>query len=377
MKQTARIISVYTADVMGVCSALFELGGMSVMHDASGCNSTYNTHDEPRWYDTDSLVFISGLSEMEAIMGDDNKLIDDIVKAAEELGPKFIAVAGTPVPMMTGTDFGAVAKVIEKRTGIPTLGLQTNGMHSYISGAGMAFGALAERFVKEPENKINNGLNILGVTPLDFSVNGSAESLRSFAGDNGFELVGCWAMGGGLEEICKAGSAAVNLVVSACGFRAAETLQRRFGIPYVAAAPFGKKYSSNVAEALRKAIKTGKSSVPYIDRPYSDAPDAVIIGESVTSGSLAAALAESRGITARVICPVDNNNALLAKGDFQATDEDEIEPLLKGARYIIADPLYKPVCPESSRFVSLPHEAFSGRIFRKEIPNLVCSDLEF
>ena len=48
MKQTARIISTYSADVMGVCSALFELGGMVVIHDPSGCNSTYNTHDETR-----------------------------------------------------------------------------------------------------------------------------------------------------------------------------------------------------------------------------------------------------------------------------------------------------------------------------------------
>ena len=49
MKQIARMISTYTADVSGVCSALYELGGMVVMHDPSGCNSTYNTHDEPRW----------------------------------------------------------------------------------------------------------------------------------------------------------------------------------------------------------------------------------------------------------------------------------------------------------------------------------------
>ena len=93
MKQTASIISTYTADAMGVCSALFELGGMSVMHDASGCNSTYNTHDEPRWYDMDSLVFISGLSEMEAVMGDDEKLVEDVVRAAGDLHPNFIALA--------------------------------------------------------------------------------------------------------------------------------------------------------------------------------------------------------------------------------------------------------------------------------------------
>ena len=76
MKQTARIISTYAADVSGVCSALYELGGMTVMHDASGCNSTYNTHDEPRWYDMDSMVYISALSEMEAVIGDDRKLVD-------------------------------------------------------------------------------------------------------------------------------------------------------------------------------------------------------------------------------------------------------------------------------------------------------------
>ena len=59
MRQSYKIIPVYTADVSGVCSALYELGGMVVMHDPSGCNSTYNTHDEIRWYDKDSLIYIS------------------------------------------------------------------------------------------------------------------------------------------------------------------------------------------------------------------------------------------------------------------------------------------------------------------------------
>ena len=87
MRQSYRMIPVYTADVSGVCSALYELGGMTVMHDPSGCNSTYNTHDEIRWYDQDSLIFISGLTEIDAIMGNDRKFIDDIEYAARELHP--------------------------------------------------------------------------------------------------------------------------------------------------------------------------------------------------------------------------------------------------------------------------------------------------
>ena len=61
MRQSYRIIPIYTADVSGVCSALYELGGMTVMHDPSGCNSTYNTHDEIRWYDQDSLITLDML----------------------------------------------------------------------------------------------------------------------------------------------------------------------------------------------------------------------------------------------------------------------------------------------------------------------------
>ena len=104
IKNASRIISTYSADVFGVCSALYELGGMVIMHDASGCNSTYTTHDEPRWYDIESNIFISALTEAEAIFGDDDKLINEICDAAEDLEPKFIAIAGTPVPTMIGTD---------------------------------------------------------------------------------------------------------------------------------------------------------------------------------------------------------------------------------------------------------------------------------
>ena len=68
-------------------------------------------------------------------MGDDQKFIDDIVYTAKELSPNFIAIAGTPIPTMIGTDFKAIANIIEKETNIPTFGFDTTGMHSYVSGA--------------------------------------------------------------------------------------------------------------------------------------------------------------------------------------------------------------------------------------------------
>ena len=201
MKQTSGFISTYSADTFGVCSALFELGGMVVMHDASGCNSTYTTHDEPRWYDMDSMVYISGLTEIEAIMGDDAKLIADITEAAKELSPKFIAIAGTPIPAMTGFDFDAASAVITAETGIPAYGFKTTGMRSYIYGAGEAFLRIADFMVNRDITRSENpSVNILGLTPLDFSVNKSAESVIGHYEKKGYDIISTWVYVGGYEK---------------------------------------------------------------------------------------------------------------------------------------------------------------------------------
>ena len=303
MKQVSVTLSTYTADVSGVCSALYELGGMVVIHDPSGCNSTYNTHDEPRWYDMDSLIFISGLSQMDAIMGNDDKFINDIVRAAKELKPCFIALVRTPIPLMTGTDFEGIARVIEKQTQIPVFYFPTSGMQSYVSGAGMALETVARELVlptnanghfkengieienvsnelsvaytkKKNQQKLNQSeqkqienteskqsnskikINILGATPLDFSVNSTLDSIKEFLSKH-FEIISTFAMGSSIEDIQKAGEADVNLVISSVGFPAAKVLEERFSTPYVIGTPV-KGFAGIIAEKLIDAAWTGK-----------------------------------------------------------------------------------------------------------------------
>ena len=183
MNQTARIISIYAADTSGVCSALYEYGGMTVIHDASGCNSTYTTHDEPRWYNKKSMMFISGLTEKDAVMGNDDKFIDDLIIAANELHPNFIALCASPLPAMIGTDLDAIAYAVESETNIPAFAVKTNGMQSYISGAGNAFLSLAKKFEGNIKSSNKTGkikVNLLGVTPLDFPKKENIESLFAF-----------------------------------------------------------------------------------------------------------------------------------------------------------------------------------------------------
>ena len=393
MKQIASRISIYSADAFGVCSALYELGGLCVMHDASGCNSTYNTHDEPRWYDFDSMVYISGLSEMEAIMGDDQKFIDDIVYTAKELSPNFIAMAGTPIPTMIGTDFKAIANIIEKETNIPTFGFDTTGMHSYVSGAYKAFEALAKRFLKRNDKEsrgeqkesidkesreVKNTIikvNILGVTPLDFSINKSVEAMVALLKENNFEVISTWAMGSSLEYIKNAGDADVNLVVSYSGIGAAKYMYENLNIPYVVGTPFGKDFANKVIEDLKEVKSTKENKISYDNRKIDKDAEITIVGESIMSESLAYAISKEKNKTVNVISSLETDEKLLLEGDKIAMFEDDIEKCLKNSKTIIADPLFRPICPIDSNFISLPHEAFSGRIYRDEIPNIINKSL--
>jgi nitrogenase molybdenum-iron protein alpha/beta subunit len=239
------MIPVYTGDVSGVCSALYELGGMVVIHDPSGCNSTYNTHDETRWYDTDSMIYISGLAERDAILGNDDKFLHDVTAAAKELSPAFIALTNSPIPFMNGTDFGALAKIIEKRTNIPTFYVRANGMHDYTVGAGNAFAKLADymqeksdiareetdasgvKKEKQPciaESASSGGIrvNILGLTPLDYDAPGSVETMQEILKSAGFSVHVCLGMGEKTADWKIAPNADVNLVVSSTGFALAK-----------------------------------------------------------------------------------------------------------------------------------------------------------
>ena len=374
MKQTSGFISTYSADAFGVCSALYELGGLIVMHDASGCNSTYTTHDEPRWYDMDSMVYISGLTEIEAIMGDDSRLIDDIVNAAAELHPRFIAIVGTTIPAMTGFDADAAARVVESRTGIKTYGFKTTGMRSYVHGVSEAFLALAdtvsEKYREKQKTEEESGdslgagneksVNIIGLTPLDFSINGSDKAIKAYYEAKGYKVISTWAMGSSMEEILEAPKAGLNIVVSEAGIKAAVRMKEELGIPFKVGIPVGGE-DIDISNLFGAEADLSRSETVYtpVKESYSDC-DCIIIGEAVSSYSLAEYLKQKTGRNIGVIVSTD-------------LDEDGIADVLLTAPddcTVIADPLFKPLL-NNKKLIRLPHEAFSGRLYRDEIPNLV------
>ena len=67
----------------------------------------------------------------------------------------------------------------------------------------------------------------------------------------------------------------------------------------------------------------------------------------------------------RILCPLENAEGLLGEHDLKICGEEEMENALKNAQIVVADPLYRPICPVECEFYERAHIAFSGRMFLK------------
>ena len=65
---------------------------------------------------------------------------------------------------------------------------------------------------------------------------------------------------------------------------------------------------------------------------------------------------------------------VMNRRNVEGEEEAELEKLFSQHKTVIADPLFSPICKVAS-FVSLPHVAFSGRCFLKDIPDLIVKDV--
>lgn len=358
-------------DYSGAASALFDLGGIVVMHDASGCTGNYTSYDEPRWLGSRSAVFCSGLRRMDAVMGNDDKFIKKTIAAANDLSPTIIAYLGSPVPMVIGTDLGGMAAETEFSTGIPSFGFSTTGQRFYDRGASDVFIALIKRFAKKSSMKHDNGkrANILGLLPIDLGNKGNCQGICDHIASLGYDIVSRFAAGLTVEQIKNCPDADISIVVSRSGLAAAKLLEKRYGIPYVCGVPI--KGSDGFEKKLnREYVSVGS--------PYSDG-GVLIIHEQIFANSLRDMIHQHKDISVTVGSMFGLEEELALPYDVDLPDEYSVRQEVNSGRYsvIIADPLIKKLIKdENARFIGLPHPAVSSKLHWDEHPDYLSDDIK-
>lgn len=240
MRGLRKYLTPFAPDQSGAVSVLYELGGIIVICDAGGCAGNVCGFDEPRWFEQKSAVFSAGLRDMDAILGRDDRLVAKLVDAAEKVEAGFAAIIGTPVPAVIGTDHQALRRMCEKKTDLPVLTVNTNGMELYDAGERKAYLELFKAFAREKLPVEAGRTGVLGMTPQDVSDLKAADKIREKFRARGQRAV-CYGMGDGFDEVKKASSAEKNIVVSPAALECARYLEKTFGTPYEVGYPLAEE----------------------------------------------------------------------------------------------------------------------------------------
>lgn len=346
MRGLRKYLTPFAPDQSGAVSVLYELGGIIVICDAGGCTGNVCGFDEPRWFERKSAVFSAGLRDMDAILGRDDRLVAKLVDAAEKVEAGFAAVIGTPVPAVIGTDYQALKRMCEKKTDLPVLAINTDGMELYDAGERKAYLELFKVFAREKFPVEAGKVGILGMTPQDVSDLKAADKIREKFQNQGCRAV-CYGMGDGLDEVKKASSVEKNIVVSPAALECAKYLKKTFGTPYEVGYPL-------VEELVPEMDYTGKKIL--------------VVQQQVMAGAIREELrkrgAEGEITVASWFCMEKD---LLEEGDVSLKDEDDYMELVEKGGYdvIFADPCMKRMTNVtngfSGMFLDTVHFAVSGK----------------
>ena len=250
---------------------------------------------------------------------------------------------GTPVPAVIGTDYQALKRMCEKKTDLPVLAVNTDGMELYDGGERKAYLELFKVFAREKLPVETGRVGILGMTPQDVSDLKAADKLREKFKSQGHQAV-CYGMGDGLDEVKKASSVEKNIVVSPAALECARYLEKTFGTPYEVGYPLVEELVPDMEYAGKKIL---------------------IVQQQVMAGSIREEL-QKRGADGEITVAswFSMEKDLLEEGDVSLKDEEDYMELVEKGRYdvIFADPCMKRMAKTfSGVFVDAVHFAVSGK----------------
>lgn len=369
MNHLYKYLAPFLADTFGFQEVIDVTDGMGILDDCSGYKGRVSRTDTAEPYPGSRMV-TSWIRMEDVIGGTKAKLLDAFRNSYRDFDPAFVLVGTAPVASMIGTDLEDVADSITRESGIPAAPVELNGHKYYDQGISGTLLTLAKLLVQPAEETIPGGVNLIGGNAIDWTSE-NVRGVRSWAEANGFHVVSQWGGRETAANLRQAAKAEINLVTAACGLAAAKWMKQELNIPYVAAAPFGRGWSGQIAAALKDG------SQPALPADEETA-GILIIGEQLTSNAIRATLALDYGIHgADVATFFTFNKALANSNDKRIKSEDALKELLQSGRYnlIIADPDLRVLAPEDCRWIGLPHGAVCFENTGDGVPQLAGESL--
>ncbi len=364
----------FLADTFGFQEVVDVTDGMGILDDCSAYKGKVSRTDIHEPYRGSRMV-CSWIRSEDIISGTKAKLMETFRHSYRDFDPAFVLLSNSPVASMIGTDLEDVADTITRESGIPAAPVELNGHKFYDHGISQTLLALAKLLVEPTEEKIPHGVNLLGGNAIDWSAQ-TLRDIKEWIAKRGFKVISQWGGPERAENMKQAAKAELNLVTAVSGLATAKWMEREFGIPYIAAVPFGTDWCARLRCAMAFPDQKEALELPEDNTP----PHILILGEQITSNAIRNTLQHAYKMGgAHVATFFLFDKSLSRPGDKRLKGEDDLKDLLHSGTYdlVIGDRDLSVLAPEGLRWVDLPHGAVRVDYEGEGFPSLLYSDLNY
>ena len=374
MKNLYKYLPPFLADTFGFQEIVDVTDGMGILDDCAPYKGKVSRTDLAEPYYGSRMV-CSNIRMEDVIGGTKSKLLEAFHRSYKEFDPAFVLLSNAPVSSMIGTDLEDVCDTITAESGIPAAAIDLAGHKYYDHGLSETMLALAKLLVEPTEEKIPHSINLIGGNAIDWSAE-TLREIRAWITKRGFQIVSQWGSRERAANLKQAAKAELNLVLTVSGLATAKWMEKEFGIPYIAAAPFGTDWCARLRCAMCYPDQKEVLQLPQ----DAQEPHILIVGEQLTANAIRNTLQHAYKMGGTHVATFFTFEKSLSRpGDKRLKCEDDLKNLLHSGVYdlVIGDRDLSVLAPEGVRWIDLPHGAVRIDYEGEGFPSLIYSNLNF
>jgi len=198
------------------------------------------------------------MNERDVIFGASEKLQNAILQVDREYSPELIAVLTSCASSIIGEDVDSVIRSIKDDVKAKVIFIPAGGFEGdHIDGYKEALNVIVKELVSEPERKLEDSVNLVGL----YRFGPDVEDLIHLLSKLEVNVNGILTVNSSLDDLRRLSEASLNVIMcEASGFEAAHLMEKLYKIPFVySTLPIGiastERFLLKVLEGLGKEPK--------------------------------------------------------------------------------------------------------------------------
>jgi len=204
------------------------------------------------------VILTTQMNEQNVIFGASEKLQNAILQVDKEYSPELIAVLTSCASSIIGEDVDSVIRSVKDCVKAKVIFVPAGGFEGdHIDGYKEALNVIVKELVSEPERKLEDSVNLVGL----YRFGPDVKDLLNLLSKLEVNVNGILTVNSSLDNLRRLSEASLNVIMcEASGFEAAHLMEKLYNIPFVySTLPIGiaptERFLLKVLEGLDKEPK--------------------------------------------------------------------------------------------------------------------------